>query len=515
MRLSATKAFLLSACLGIGSFFIPANCNALDRIDFSNGTSLSMHGFFRNNFGYFFDDQPNEQNGNDLATLRTWFRGYADWTINRKLRFWAGIQFVYEPEYDVERGATSSAEPVQHAGRSKEHKEYSEYDNINDVLREFYVEWKPSARHDIKIGRQIVIWGEALTDRVGDIIHPEDKRFTLAFSNLEDTRIPSWMIRGIHMIGRTSFFEWIYNPNLMQNMYTVNRFGTNSTNGNPGQRFGIYPETENRGLRSFQIPFTDIVLANPLQRAIFDGFPPRVKEEYPSGWWDDARGGFRTNTMLGGYSFGVCYFHTQNYDPILEYKGNGYIEIDHPNLDIFGFYMNKDLSVIPGVLRTEAIYIPNKPFNTFDMTELDAVTREDYVKYLVAYDLTSALYFQWKKDAAFDVVLEHVGEWIPNNDDLQYASFYTTEHKRWNPSYNLRVATTWRYGQLQTEIITSYIPWGHSGLFMPFVKYTWPWFDQRLTFELRYINVFGNDRNKGLGIMDTKDMLVFTTEFNW
>ena len=87
--------------------------------------------------------------------------------------------------------------------------------------------------------------------------------------------------------------------------------------------------------------------------------------------------------------------------------------LSHPNKDIFGVYMNKQLtgsSPIPGVLRAEAIYVPNQPFNTFDPRDSDAIVRRDYVKYMIAYDLNGFFYFQWHKDASFDITFEHVGE---------------------------------------------------------------------------------------------------------
>jgi hypothetical protein len=545
MKMDVRKVLLTAVCLGLFGLSIPSMSAALMPITLSEDSSIAFYGFFRNNLGMFLDEQPFAQSGNDLATARTWFRAYTDYKINSKLNFWAAVQFVAEPEYDVEDGAVTSTVPRQMAGETEGWDEYSEYDDINDVLRECYIEWKPSRRHGIKIGRQIAIWGEALTSRVGDVVHPEDQRFTLAFANLEDTRIPSWMIRGIHDFSTKFSFEWIYNPNLVENIYTVNRIPTSSNLAAPGQRFAISPEKRFAAPISVTnpalgLPFSipGVVVGHPFSRDWAEVAPgffvptaiPYVKEEYPQGWWEEARGGFRTNTFLGGYSFGVFYFHTQNYEPVVrrgDFTGRmvpsgpppapalperEYV-LSHPNMDIFGFYMNKDLTGIPGVFRTEAIYAPNKPFNTFDPTDIDAIDRRDYIKYLLAYDLTNYLYFQWHKDAAFDITFEHTGEWIPDNDDLQYV-IYSTRLKEWNPAFNLRIATTWRYGQISTEVITSYLPWGSSGLFMPVVKYTLPWLDQKISAELRYINVFGDDY-EGLGILNTKDMIVLTTQFNW
>jgi hypothetical protein len=551
MKIGAQKLLLVVVCLGVMTLLTPSYSAAFPAIKLGEETEVTFYGWVRNNTGMFLQNpQPFSESSNDLAAERTWFRGYTDFKITNELRFWSAIQFAYEPYYHVERGATSSRVPAQMAGVVEPNaKEYSEYRNINDILREVYFEWKPTNQHDIKIGRQIAIWGEALTSRVGDVIHPDDGRFTFAFANLEDTRIPSWMVRGIHEIPGTNItFEWIYNPNLVQNKYTVTRSDSFSTLGQPGQRFGVNPETR------FDPPFSvgnpalggvfanpEVVFFHPLSRDWIQAFPgfwvptalPSIREEYPKGWGKYARGGFRTNTTLGGYNFGFSYFHTQEYLPLIKRgdltgafdlpppAGTGlpfrdYILV-HPNKDIFGFYMNKQLTgttPIPGVIRAEAIYVPNQPFNTFDLRDSDAIVRRDYVKYLIAYDLNGFFYFQWHKTAPFDITIEHVGEVIPKNKNLQYI-VYSTELRKWNPTFNMRISTNWRYNQISTELIAGYSPWGRSGVLMPIVKYTPPLWNDKLSFELRYINIFGKNNFQGLGILRSKDMVVLTTQYSW
>ena len=176
--------------------------------------------------------------------------------------------------------------------------------------------------------------------------------------------------------------------------------------------------------------------------------------------------------------------------------------------------MNKNLNVIPGVVRAEGIYVPNQPFNTFDLTDSDAIVRRNYVKYLVGYDLTGFLYFPWHKDASFDITFEHVGEVVSGAHDLQYAG-NNSRMKTWNPSFTMSIGTNWRYNQISTTLIGSYFPWGSSGLFMPIVKYTPPGLNEKLSIELRYINVFGKNNYQGLGILRTKDMIILTTQYNW
>jgi len=508
MKKNFRTLFLFLIFLGVMAILLPSYSTAFEPITLNECSEITFFGWFRNNSGIFLQDQPYAQDGNQLATERTWVRGYVDYKISDHFRFWSAVEFAYEPWYETETHSSSSLVPPQQAELTKKGgKEYSEYNDVNDILRECYFEWKPNQDVDIKLGRQIVIWGEALTTRVGDVIHPDNGRFTFAFANLEDTRIPSWMIRGVFNINAlNSFLELIYNPNLVKDVYTV----TWSPNpaipaaGLAGQRFAIHAADQ---------PFIDYI-------------PFTVRGAYPHGWKGDARGGFRTNTLLGGYSFGISYFHTQEYNPLLK-RGSfvgmvGPFELRnailvHPNKDIIGFYLNKQLTgtaPIPGVLRTEAIFVPNQPFNTFATSDSDRITRREYIKYLIGYDLNGYFYPSWHNTAPINLTLEHVGEIIPNNNNVQYITYHINQRK-WNPSITGNLSTNWRYNQWETSIIASYFPWGRSGLFMPIVKYTSPKFNQNLSVEFRYICLFGNSNYTGLGIFKNKDMLVLTTQFNW
>ncbi|MFH1152847.1 MAG: DUF1302 family protein [Pseudomonadota bacterium] len=511
---------------------------ALDTI-YSGDRELTLYGWLRNNTGYFLEDQPYAQNDDNLATFRTTFRGYADWKISDNLKFWSAVQLAYEPDYDMEKGSGT------------EDKYYCEYDDINDVLREMYFELRPSKKNNIKIGRQIAIWGESMTERIGDVIHPEDQRWTFAFANQEDTRIPQWMIRGIHDVDSiSSSFEWIVSPLLVDDKYRVNRQGDFAmpVSHLSGQRFGIYPE--DRFLPPYSVgnpilfpspnypggvagpPFSNTWHQLPdfipgLGGTYVPGDIPHVTEEYPDGW-DDTRFGFRTSTNAGGYQFGLMYWHSHNFDPLVEpgqltgnmiptgpgqFTPEREYRLVYPSMDIIGAYMNKQLPW-PGVVRAEGVYSPNKPFNTFDLNEADAIVERDYFKFMLAYDLNGFLYFDWHKTAPVDLTVEYIGECVPDNDQLQYV-IYATEMPRYQSRFNARISTNWLYNRIATDLVVSYSPWANSGLVMPTVKYMPGWMNQSWSFELKYINIYGDNNYEGLGILRHKDMIVFTTQFNF
>ncbi len=503
-------------------------------------TELNVYGFLRNNYGYFLENQDYTINDGKfaIATNRTWLRTNIDWKLSDKLSLFASGQVVYEPEYDIEEGSVSKPDG----------KEYSEYDNINDVLREAYIDWNPNSNHNFRIGRQIVIWGESLTTQVGDVVNPLNNRFTFAFANWEDTRIAQWMVKGLHYFDSlSSSFEWIFSPNLVGKEYRVNRSGESAqpaAGEMVSQRFALHPENRflppyavgNDGLHAFP-PGT--IAANPFSRGWEDlsflpfipgtGWVPteipNVIHEYPGE--DDYRYGFRTSTFLGGYEFGVSYYHTQIYNPVVKRSNETFPSgipdpsapqiirnyyLVHPDVDYFGAYFNKDINV--GLIRAEAIYAPNMSFNTFDPADFDAVVERDYYKYMIAWDLSGALYFDWHKSAPIDITLEHIGEIVPDSKNIQNA-IYGTERESYKPSIGGRITTNWFYNLIQTDLIFSYGFKGKDGLVMPLIKWMPTWHDKAFSAELRYIGLFGDNDYEDLGMFRQKDMVVLTTQFNF
>jgi hypothetical protein len=566
MKKAIPKYLLALVCLAMGTLLVPTHSVALPTLQCGEDSSLTVYGFLRNNAGMFLMKNPTfSQSGNQLATMRTWLRGYMDYKINPEFRIWSVVQFVHEPWYHIEDGnygkgkawASSSTQNKYTEDARSGGNEYSEYNDINQVMREMYVEYRPNPLNSFKIGRQIAIWGEAMTTRIGDVIQPDDTRFSFAFANLEDTRIPQWMLRAIHQIPSiNSTFEWIVNPTLTGGKYSVNRSQKGTNLGSVPQRFGGEPE---RAFNPDGYGFPGSIinpaippgssdararLTNPTSRDwVYNPFAPGnhwtanylpfIQTEYPQGW-DSTRGGLRWTSLVSGTTFGFSYFHTQNYNPTLVREdiivpkptpaAPGYRQYTfrYPNIDIFGVFANHVFEARPGGVGTfEAVYIPNQVFASMAAGDPDGMTRRDYVKYMIGYTLNGWLYFPWHKDAPFDVSLEHVGEWCPANSHVQFIT-YNTEIKQWNPSFNGRVSTSWLYKLISTSLTVSYSPTANSGFIMPAVGWTPSWWNERLSFNLQYMKFYadgGDDQHSNDGAyfqtLRGKDMMILTTQLDW
>ena len=101
-------------------------------------------------------------------------------------------RFMYEGLYDV---------------GSQGFKDIRDNDKENiDSFREAYDLWEAYADFSrgpvfVRIGRQILGWGETDIFRLLDMINPLDNTFGGPFEDLDDRRIPLWMLRGSYNIG--------------------------------------------------------------------------------------------------------------------------------------------------------------------------------------------------------------------------------------------------------------------------------------------------------------------------
>jgi hypothetical protein len=50
---------------------------------------------------------------------------------------------------------------------------------------------------------------------------------------------------------------------------------------------------------------------------------------------------------------------------------------------------------------------------------------------------------------------------------------------------------------------------------MPSVKYTFPWLNEKLSAELKYIGLYGDNKYTNMGTFKGKDMVLLTTQFNF
>jgi len=537
-RLRSTAICSLCFCLLALGWILVGFPGPSFAVQLSENTELS--GFLRNNTGIFTGNQDFTENNDKLATCRNWVRLKLDTTLDPAFSFRLVTQGIYEPKYRIEEGSTAN---------------WNEYDELD--VREVFFTWKPTSSNIIRVGRQIVTWGESLAFRVGDVINPQDARFAFSFANLEDTRIPQWMARGVHhLTGIRSSFEWIVNPPITQDKYRVDTIFAEPTSAyatttgwKPGWRFAIYPETR------LEYPYSvtpsgyaDGVIVGPSLARSFayynplpfiPGFPagyypvdiPSLTYKYPEN--NDVRYGFRTSTTMSGYNFGVFFWHTQEYTPLLERSTTTHGTTDlglailgvpglwvvpnreyyaiFPDVNILGAYVNKEMPL--GVLRGEFTYRPRRSYNTLDPSDEDALVKRDNIQYLIAWDIQT-MCRPLTETGTVDINLEYHGSWVLGDTDYLNVAGYLTPIRREDHEFLLNLGTSFDYNRYSVGITVIYNTQDH-GAVMPSVKFVPDFMNKAFSFELKYINIFGDSDYEGLGLFRQKDMVVLTSQWSF
>lgn len=356
--------FVLPGAFAFFALFImfPLSAHSIDIGD----TGWVIDGHVKNNTGFWTENWDYSLNNDPLATCRNAFRLNLNGKFTENVRLKVETLAIYEPEYPRERHGLDGGVPI-------EANKYNYFD-----FRELRLDMRVGTGHTLQFGRQIVNWGESLSARVGDVINPGDYRFDLGFTNLEDIRMPMWMIRGLHtfMTGAgTINLDWVWSPYMGPDRYRIDRRVSNAFNSytndqfnTPGPRFGGNYESMAHvervtgrqayfaspglgfampaGSLPFGLPFSGAgfnnmwqnfnATSNPVDAAIFSSIfgapafpgaypdgqyymlaPIDVGSDYPDSSLEDARWGFRLGTTIKGSQIGFYFWDHNAFDGLV------------------------------------------------------------------------------------------------------------------------------------------------------------------------------------------------------
>jgi hypothetical protein len=178
---------------------------------------------------------------NNLAVARSLLQIDGNYRLNENNTFFARGWFVYEPPYSFNSANNNSfaknsnyvgiggSNPFCKAnpscantaaggisGGARQNGIYNTYE-----LRDAWWENKTGPLTTF-IGNQIVVWGQSLAFRVGDVINPANTCWAFGFANLEQSRVPQWMIHPILNLPEwgpltSNFLELVVQPGFQPN----------------------------------------------------------------------------------------------------------------------------------------------------------------------------------------------------------------------------------------------------------------------------------------------------------
>jgi hypothetical protein len=383
----ATPSGQASAASTAGS--VLAQTNTLSQPAESWFKDFHVSGFLNETGGMWINPTTLKQftpSRNNLATARTWLQVDENYRLNANNQFFMREWFVYEPPYSFNSAnnhiyncTNAPAEPCGNTG-------FAQMQELNDFYNQYTVRdawWKLTAGPlTLYTGNQIVVWGQSLAFRVGDVINPQDTNWNFGFANLEQSRMPQWMIHPILNLPdwgalNSNFLEGVFIPGTQPLWNSVahpdGRYadqydiagrvnnGFPAANHGPSARFDVsYPYFyPGRTLSADGNPFTVYpgganMVAPPFNR-VFDYCTnfPNLRELIPANhssikipaslrrpcnfaptggapvvvgaWhvppvtWRNMEEGVRFHTLIGSSEITALFFNSQQYYPVVSW----------------------------------------------------------------------------------------------------------------------------------------------------------------------------------------------------
>jgi len=242
----------------------------------------------------------------------------------------------YDPVYDI-------TDNFPHTARESQRSEIE--------LRDTYLDYS-SGEVDVRIGKQQIVWGEAVGLFFADVVNAKDLR-EFVLPDFDMIRIPQWGVDLEYTHGE-GHLELVWLP-----IRDFHRLGVS------GSEFHLDPTVPSG------TPFTEV---DPSK-------PPRSIS--------NSEAGARVGYLMGGWDLGAFYFYTWDKFPVpyRTISGSTYNFVpQYRRAHIVGTSFSKEINDI--VLKSELTFNPGADLQTFDTTDADGIIESPVVDYLVGADYT-------------------------------------------------------------------------------------------------------------------------------
>ncbi len=287
-------------------------------------------------------------------------------------------------------------------------------------LRDTYLDYS-NGPWDVRLGKQQIVWGDAVGAFVADIVNAKDYRKN-TLMDFDQIRTPEW---GADV------------------EYTRDKFHA--------ETFIIpAPEFDRMGVDGAEF-------ANPLP------VPPGVSfttadPKQPYGF-SDAKAGARVSYLLGGYDLGAFYVYSWTHAPVAfrTISGSGVYNFDpqYKRLNSFGGSFSKEVGET--VISGEFVFNKDNYFSSLDPSDDDGVARSDDLTYVLGMDKTF-----------FDKI--NVGVQYFQKVVLDYNESFYNEH-RFSNGASFRVSRDFLNHKLDAEFMMLASLDSPDFLYRPSLKY--------------------------------------------
>jgi len=315
-----------------------------------------LGGYIKNETAYRFDEPRS------FTKIRNSIGLNWQYLPTQKTRFYTSVWAYYDHVYDLFNYDTIAARNVRDEKEPLVFLEQlnKEKDDRRTELRELYLDMYFD-NLDIRIGKQIVVWGVLEGMRIVDEVNPMDFH-ELITPELLDYRIPLWTFKANYYAGKTGY-EFIWIPDLV--------FHQPAARGSEWELFQVLDTTTKP--KSFEPEFSEVGLK--VTREMLDA---EISLSYFY-TWDDYPTTFRV----------VSLEDVQSAEPTQEIP----IFPTYTRMHMFGSTLTKEIR--GDILKAEFAYVKNKYFAIVDrykdgfLTD-DGDVQRDHIRWGVGYDFSFA-----------------------------------------------------------------------------------------------------------------------------
>jgi hypothetical protein len=388
---------------------------------------------------------------------------------------------------------------------------------FRDLLQEAHITWNPG-NFSMRLGKQIVVWGETDGFRLMDQINPIDQRRGITDVEFESSILPIWLAKFEYFFQPDSSwlqdlgFEFVFNPNadFISDKEIV--FGNDIA--------GIWAP-------NVKIPL------GPNQFAYLGSFDTVLDK--PDDWDSDYyEYGFRVKSVIQDTIVTINYFYGIDNVPVLlptpvfpRIGINGFDSnlILHPaytgkfeRFRILGATFTRDfeklnISALGGVgpvLRAEAFY-------GFDNTFASPVAYEEHDEFRYAIGIDWKIKVNWLNPRAYFLISpqfyhRHVKDYPSGYELNQNAS--TTPVREDTYQTSLMILTTYFHNKLEPSFfwLANWTEEEKGGFYRFQLKYE---YSNQWDFALGAIIINGERLNNGMEPIEDKDHIYFTAAFRF
>ena len=313
-------------------------------------------------------------------------------------------------------------------------------------LREVFVDLvaeEGMTKVNLRLGRQIVRWGETDSFNVINVVNPNDNSYQMFFSDPDDLATPLWMARlnynvtGVGIFNNLGF-EFLAVPDIR-----------------PTQ---LAPLGNKDGFINVDAPYAFIM------QGLYDGMAAnglagivRLKEDVPDDTWENMEYGMSLDFSIESLEGSLHYFVGHQDQGVINWTGFPTLYFEHPRQRTYGYSFNYFVAPLNGVIRGEGAYTDkmhlgyNPTGNPFAFPE---IAKKTVIQNLLGFDkdlhpgwigTTSAL------TSAFEIYWQH----IQNLEVDENPAIYAADKKNTGIA-TVMFLTDYHHGTIKPRIMAGY-----------------------------------------------------------